>query len=564
MPFVFLIAFVLWGIYHTALAQSIPVPGVHINEFLPNPVGNDGELEFIELINNSDRDIDVSGWIVDTGGSFTFSIDTGTTIAPGEFLTFFSADKRISLTNSGDHIQLVQLGGVVQDDIAFTGSEEGRSYVRTDAGLYEGGKTPTPNAANTVIVSPTPSPTVSPTPTPSASPTPMVISYSNLVYINEFLPDPTGDDALGEFVELYSADTAIVDLSGWTLDDMENGGSSPFLIPEDTNILPGGFLLLHRTQTKLSMNNDSDHVRFIRPDGVLQDNVSYMDTREGHSYNRISAGSYEKSSTITPNAVNIITTVSTPTPKPKAAEEEEKEGDISYDFSSKIVINEFLPNPIDADTDSEFIELKSEDTKIVQLFGWTLDDGVGGSSPYYFTKEESISPGKILVLFRKKTKIALNNDEDVVRLIDPNGKIISSQPYNQKIVEGQSYNRTPDSSFAWSEIPTPGEENIISIQLKASPTPKPKAAKKVPTSKKSSSVKKSTSVTIPRVLSLSTALPWPARDKEEGSVSQSVVTNQAPFQFPRGRQGMFVFFGVTAAFMQGLSGFSNKERIWQK
>jgi hypothetical protein len=71
------------------------------------------------------------------------------------------------------------------------------------------------------------------------------------VAINEVLADPP-DDANGdgvfdayeeEFVELYNAGTASIDLSGWTLSDDDSPGSE-FVFPEGTVIEPNGFVTL--------------------------------------------------------------------------------------------------------------------------------------------------------------------------------------------------------------------------------------------------------------------------------------------------------------------------------
>ena len=338
------------------------------------------------------------------------------------------------------------------------------------------------------------------------------------------------------------------------------GVFSPFCIPEETSISGNGFVTFYRRQTKLSMNNDSDHVRLVRPDGVIQSDVSYISTKEKHSYNRTDTGIYEQSSTISPNATNIFTAVSSPAPKPSDDDEEDKKESVAYDFSEKIIINELLPNPIGEDAEAEFIEIKSQDTKTINLFGWTLDDEEGGSKPYHFTEKDILIPGKILVLFRSKTKLALNNDTDSVRLLDPNRKIISSIQYKQKFSEGQSYSSTPEKTFVWSDTPTPGKENTIYIQEKISPTPKQKAVKKAATPKK-------TSIPVqqnpPRVLAAITSpsmLPWPEASHKEGVVTRSVIDTR-PF---RAKQGIFVAFGVTVAGMQLVSGISHKERIWQK
>lgn len=543
---------VAWGIAQIASAEDMSYSGeVYINEYLPNPAGNDSEFEFIELYNAPSDAIEVSGWVLDNGGSGDFTIPDTTIISGGGYAVFYSTQTGSLLANTGDRqVRLLDPLGMVHTQTFYSGSKEAYSYNRTDDGSYLQSPMLTPNAANEFPLTPTPEPTLTPTAIPQV--------YSLDIHINEFLPNPKGDDALGEFIELVNTGSEPVDISEWVLDDVEDAGSAPYSIPDKTILPANGFVALYRPHTKISLNNDSDHVRLIRPDAVVQDDVSYTDTKEAHSYNRTDAEKYEKSSTITPGAANIITNISTPTPKQEEEKDTEKESKATYDFSTKILINEFLPNPEGEDSELEFIEIKSFEKRNIKLFGYLIDDGEGGSAPYNFKKEDSIEAGKILVLFRSKTKIALNNDKDSVRLLDPNRKAISIVAYEEKIIEGQSYNKNADGEFEWSEILTPGKENTISIQEKFTPTPKSKASKKVSVPKLNSSS---------RVLSAAIAastLPWPEQVQPEGFVSRSVLSLGGSAQALMYRQVVFVFFGMSLAGMQLISGIRHKEKIWQK
>ena len=59
------------------------------------------------------------------------------------------------------------------------------------------------------------------------------------------------------------------------LDDVAEGGSGPHAIPADRIIPPGGFLVFFKRDTGVSLNNDGDGVRLIRPDGAVADEVHY-------------------------------------------------------------------------------------------------------------------------------------------------------------------------------------------------------------------------------------------------------------------------------------------------
>ncbi len=109
------------------------------------------------------------------------------------------------------------------------------------------------------------------------------VAPADAVLLNEFMPAPYGRDWDGdgtadyndEWIELYNAGPAVVGLGGWQLDDEADGGSGPYTIPADQTLPPGGFLVLFKKDSGVSLNNDEDWVRLIRPDGTVADEVHY-------------------------------------------------------------------------------------------------------------------------------------------------------------------------------------------------------------------------------------------------------------------------------------------------
>lgn len=130
--------------------------------------------------------------------------------------------------------------------------------------------------------------------------------YSSDIFINEFLPDPTGSDTASEFIELFNTGSVLVDVSSWKLDDAD-GGSSPYTFPAGTTIPAGGYAALTRSVTKIALNNDGDSVRLLDPTGRVKSSQSYDSSSEGKSWNRTDANSFQESTTTTSGAQNIIT-----------------------------------------------------------------------------------------------------------------------------------------------------------------------------------------------------------------------------------------------------------------
>ena len=67
-----------------------------------------------------------------------------------------------------------------------------------------------------------------------------------MLYINEWLPNPVGADAAGEFVELYNSGNSAAPLNGYTLG---TGAKKKFSLTGYT-IPAGGYLVLKKAQTK--------------------------------------------------------------------------------------------------------------------------------------------------------------------------------------------------------------------------------------------------------------------------------------------------------------------------
>ncbi len=92
------------------------------------------------------------------------------------------------------------------------------------------------------------------------------------------------------------------------------------------------------------------------------------------------------------------------------------------------VIKSALPNPIGSDTNNEIITLFYSGTESLTIENWQLDDEEGGSKPFTIPTQ-TLEPNSELVINNQESKISLNNDEDTVRLFNPDGDINSELAY---------------------------------------------------------------------------------------------------------------------------------------
>ncbi len=109
--------------------------GVVINEILPSPTGPDAEEEWIEIFNQNNFAINLSGWqIIDNGGKAqTYTFPEGTTVDPQGFLVLSCPTTKITLNNDGDGLNLIQPNGKIIDSVAYEKTPPGQSFNRTDS-----------------------------------------------------------------------------------------------------------------------------------------------------------------------------------------------------------------------------------------------------------------------------------------------------------------------------------------------------------------------------------------------------------------------------------------------
>lgn len=144
--------------------------------------------------------------------------------------------------------------------------------------------------------------------------------------------------------------------------------------------------------------------------------------------------------------------------------------------SSKIIINEFLPNPEGDDADGEWIEFKNSGNDKINLLNWKIDDGEGGSSPYNFANV-LVNGNNFFVLPRIKSGLALNNTGDSIRLFNDLDELIDEVEYGAT-KEGSAYARDSKGAWHWTTVLTPQAENEIASVSEINKASKAAASKK--------------------------------------------------------------------------------------
>jgi hypothetical protein len=99
------------------------------------------------------------------------------------------------------------------------------------------------------------------------------------------------------------------------------------------------------------------------------------------------------------------------------------------------------------------------------LAGWQIQDN--SKKKYKISAKDFsstiIQPNEFLVLERKISGLALNNDKETIKLISPEDKTIQTVKYSEdeNVPENTSFARNENNDFFWSTTPTKNQENII-------------------------------------------------------------------------------------------------------
>jgi competence protein ComEC len=118
------------------------------------------------------------------------------------------------------------------------------------------------------------------------------------VVINEVLPAPSVNYT-NEFCELYNSSSASIDISGYTIDDIANGGGSPHVIAAGTTIPSHGYFVW---ETSAYFNNTGDDVRLLDKSGTEIDRYTYGSSQYDKSWIRLpDGGTWQTTMSSTPS-----------------------------------------------------------------------------------------------------------------------------------------------------------------------------------------------------------------------------------------------------------------------
>ncbi|MDB5186506.1 MAG: Non specific extracellular endonuclease cleaving [Candidatus Saccharibacteria bacterium] len=128
---------------------------LQITEMLPNPAPpqSDGADEFIELYNPNDEPVDLGGYKLQSGNSFSYSyVFTDETIGAKSYATFYVGDTGLLLSNSSGKARLFTPDGqVIAEVMPYIDAKEGFAWAWS-GGIWQWSTFITPNQPNIITM----------------------------------------------------------------------------------------------------------------------------------------------------------------------------------------------------------------------------------------------------------------------------------------------------------------------------------------------------------------------------------------------------------------------------
>jgi hypothetical protein len=317
---------------------------------------------------------------------------------------------------------------------------------------------------------------------------------SDEIRINEILPNPSGDEKRGEYIELYNFSDQDLNLLGWSLRDSSKSGE--FTFEESVIIEKDAFLIIYRDEFDFALNNSGgESVFLIDPNGETVFEVSYEKAKENLSLGFDSESeSWRWSKYLTPKKKNKFSTLPVfeveiddkvfvnssaeflvdfgsgenddlsvtwdfgdgrKSYKKETSHKYQKSG--KYEVTLKIFtgseeiervfgievenfpeieveIVAIMPNPEGKDSEKEWIEIKNKEKKKINLRGWSIATGTSKEklTNHPIENDFVIKSKKSRKITRKQSKFSLPNKKGRIEIRYPDGSVAVKLKYKKE------------------------------------------------------------------------------------------------------------------------------------
>jgi len=292
------------------------------------------------------------------------------------------------------------------------------------------------------------------------------------VCINEVHYDPVGNEAEGEFVELFNFLNTTIELNGWSLSDQD--GDPDHIFP-DTEISSLSYCVLHTSpgddhvkdgvhhfylgKTASYLTNTGDDLVLRSLDGTPVDYVAWGNSSsvdpppQGLSWTGSMISVEGSSLSLVPDGADTNSsatwqqTVPTPGSENECNENnsDQKGGTIQIIGPHHIMITEIYYNTYGGG-DQEYFSILNQANEAVNLTGWKVTDGesdlylpgltLGVAEKIFFSRDPTIFYHLTSIDSEYTSSLSLGDTKDSLSLLDPIGNIVDAVSWGGDVISG--------------------------------------------------------------------------------------------------------------------------------
>ncbi len=329
---------------------------------------------------------------------------------------------------------------------------------------------------------------------------PILKNYTHKIKINEIYPSPNTHIGETEFIEIKNISKENINLKNWSASDSIHKGK---LLKKSYILQPNAFYVF---QGKFYLNSSNDSANVFDENKKLVASLSYKKGKSRYSY-AFDGSTWRWTSQLTPGEKNKFDKILSgkiikdkpiykniyanfkvksnkdvqkftwnfgdghksylknthhkykKTGKYKVSLKITGKGESSfYNFiikvrkykALKVRIKILFPNPKGNDFKNEWLSIKNESKKNINLKNWSIATGWKKLSNHPIRKDFKIKSGKIKILTHNVCAFTLNNTKAKIELRDPSGKIIQKIRYRQnKAVPENSFYQKINYHWKW-------------------------------------------------------------------------------------------------------------------
>ncbi len=410
----------------------------------------DLEAEFIEFWNSGTETLDFSSFqFSELSGTkelrHNFSEFSSELIVPANGLLVLTMSRK--LNNTGETLKVFP-DAVSLDPLQILevpAMQTGKSYARQQDGgfLWE---IPTPGSPNFLIELPPPPPDPPPEEVPPDPVPPAPESDFSGLILNEISLE-------AEFIEFLNIGNTELNLQNFEFSEISGANEARHRFSAFTTnlIVPaGGYVLLPMNRL---LNNSGETIKIYSGAQVQTPLLELVvpENESGKSFSRQGDGNFLWAAP-TPGTFNASPEI---LPPPDPIDPPEIPPNENF---SGIVINE-------VDPETEFLEIKNLGDTPLDLSSFQFSELSGANELRHDFKDFAtnlvLNPDSFLLLsFSSK----LNNTGDTVRIYVHPSAVAPLQALEiPKSKSGQTFARTPEGNYSWTDVPTPLAENTIHL-----------------------------------------------------------------------------------------------------